>query len=399
MACQVWGGVCHRHGDLGHHLGPQARIQPDVGVDDQALLSLQRWSRLGVDQGEHVERSSLRVADRVLDRRLESRSCVYHQVGGRDQLDIVGRELQIVRLHAGWREVHNVDTVAADDLSCCCNGVESSDDGHPPIVAGITSSGLGARTRCGEHERDEGRDRYRTPGSLDDSKNRSHLGNRLPVGRRSGQCGKKMMALGRPCSAAAEARTTPSLASPLDRLNHAIGFEAGRGCHGGHGRRRALSQPGQHRAAHLPQRPFERRLATGGRSPWLPRGREPAPRLHRTCPAPRRRTADRPTQVHQGLVPRRGVARIEPRLCVLAGGAMARPHRAQQRGPRGPRSVARWCPPLRPAGRSRGSRPRPRCTHPRRAIARRATGSLGTRPACSRCTAAAAACRATARRG
>ena len=109
--------------------------------------------------------------------------------------------------------------------------------------------------------------------------------------------------------------------------HHGLG-DAGRGVpgrrrRGGDRHRGTFAEQRHHRATHLTHRALERSLAPSG-GPALPgpgrtRCREPAPRLQRTGVAARSRAAHVASQVHQRLVPRTGVRRVEPGLRVLPG--------------------------------------------------------------------------------
>ena len=52
----------------------------------------------GRHMSEQIDRDPLSVTERILDRWLEPLAQVEHHVGGRDRLDLVGRQLQVVRL-------------------------------------------------------------------------------------------------------------------------------------------------------------------------------------------------------------------------------------------------------------------------------------------------------------
>ena len=63
-----------------------------------------------------VHHRSLGVPERVLDRRLESSPEIEHEIRRGDRLDLIGRELEVVWLDPGSREVRHPDVDTANLL-------------------------------------------------------------------------------------------------------------------------------------------------------------------------------------------------------------------------------------------------------------------------------------------
>ena len=127
-----------------------------------------------------------------------------------------------------------------------------------------------------------------------------------------------------PRSAAGDASITPSWLSPTTASVMRVGVCPVADTAAAIVARGSFAEQRHHRAAHLTHRALERCLARSG-GPALPgpgraRCSEPAPRLQRTVVAARSRAAHVASQVHQCLVPRTGVLRVEPGLRVQAGG-------------------------------------------------------------------------------
>ena len=99
--------------------GVAERVEPDVRIASRA------------DQRqpvEEVERPAVRAVDGSLERRLEAAAEVEDEVGGADALDVARRELDVVRLGAGRREVRDGHPVAADLLGRVRERIEAGDD-------------------------------------------------------------------------------------------------------------------------------------------------------------------------------------------------------------------------------------------------------------------------------
>ena len=92
------------------------RVEPDVRID------------LPV---EDVERRSVALLDRFLDRGLEASSDVHDQLGIANRLDVARRELDIVGLCAGRCEVDDLERVPCDLRGRPCERVERRDDRAP----------------------------------------------------------------------------------------------------------------------------------------------------------------------------------------------------------------------------------------------------------------------------
>ena len=152
------------------HLGVEHRIQPDVRVDRDAVAALSRRRCQRGQIGEQVDRDTSRIGDRVLDGGLKSLTQVEHEVGRLDRRDGVGCELQVVRLHARRREVHDVDVVSADRFDGCLDGVERRDHRYPALRPGAAL--IARRARGSEqHQR---RERDVDGGDVPGSENCSH---------------------------------------------------------------------------------------------------------------------------------------------------------------------------------------------------------------------------------
>jgi hypothetical protein len=93
---------------------------------------------LGRGQGRHVrgdvDDDAGRLTQRVFDRRLEPSARVQHHVGRRDRLDVVGSELEVVRLDPRRGELHDRDAVAAHLSSRLGDRIEARNHGRPPVV-------------------------------------------------------------------------------------------------------------------------------------------------------------------------------------------------------------------------------------------------------------------------
>ena len=106
---------------------------------------------------EHVDRGTVSLGDGILDRGLEPARRVDHEARIPDRLDVARRELDIVRLGPGWREVHDLGSVGHDLLGRPGQRIEGRDDGVGVIVAARTSA-AGNRD-----ERDKEEDTHGSP--------------------------------------------------------------------------------------------------------------------------------------------------------------------------------------------------------------------------------------------
>ena len=79
---------------------------------------------------QEVDRDAFRIRDGVLDRRLEPRAQIEDDVGGGDRLDLVGTELQVMRLDTRCGEIGDVDEPPADALRRLLHWIERRDDGQ-----------------------------------------------------------------------------------------------------------------------------------------------------------------------------------------------------------------------------------------------------------------------------
>jgi hypothetical protein len=107
-----------------------------------------------IDAGcvEERERGAVRGPSRAFELRLESMSHQQDEPGVLDRLDIVGRELEVVRLGARGRQVRDLDVGPADLLGDEGQGIEGGDDGVPARARRVTASREGGGDRA-DHDR------------------------------------------------------------------------------------------------------------------------------------------------------------------------------------------------------------------------------------------------------
>ena len=84
----------------------------------------------GREPRQQIDGAALRVADRVLHRRLEPFTEIQDHVGRGDRLGLIRSKLQVVRLHPWSREVRDVHQVASDTLGGFVHRIERRDDGE-----------------------------------------------------------------------------------------------------------------------------------------------------------------------------------------------------------------------------------------------------------------------------
>ena len=107
-----------------------------------------------IDAGrvEEGERGAVRGPSRAFELRLESMSHQQDEAGVLHRLDIVGRELEVVRLGARGRQVRNVDAGAADLLGGEGEGIEGGDDLVTARTRRVTARREGGGDRA-DHDR------------------------------------------------------------------------------------------------------------------------------------------------------------------------------------------------------------------------------------------------------
>ena len=88
---------------------------------------------------EQLDGSSAGAVHRFLERRLEPLAEIEHHVRGANALHVARRELDVVRLGAGRRQVRHLDARAADPLGREGQRVEARDDARPVAVAPLAA--------------------------------------------------------------------------------------------------------------------------------------------------------------------------------------------------------------------------------------------------------------------
>ena len=109
-----------------------------------------------IDAGrvEEGERGAVRGPRRAFELWLEPVSHQEDEPGVLDRCDVVGRELEVVRLRAGGCQIRDVDARAADLLGGEGEGIEGGDDVVPARARRVTARGEGGGDRAG-HDRAE----------------------------------------------------------------------------------------------------------------------------------------------------------------------------------------------------------------------------------------------------
>jgi hypothetical protein len=130
LGCEIGGSLLavQRGADSSRHLCEPARIEPDMRVGDIGLCAGHELLT-----GEEIERRAGATFDRLLERRLESVSEVEDEVSVADGLDIAGRELEVVRLRTGRRQIDDPSAGARDALSSPGERVEARHDGRSAV--------------------------------------------------------------------------------------------------------------------------------------------------------------------------------------------------------------------------------------------------------------------------
>ena len=117
------------------------RIEPDVRI---GLGLFPVAQALALEEVDRV----LVPFDGVLERGHEAAAEVEDEVRLPHPLDVAGRELDVVRLGAGGREVHDVDVVRRDLLGDPGERIEGRDDGAPFVA--VVSAATGEREKRDE---------------------------------------------------------------------------------------------------------------------------------------------------------------------------------------------------------------------------------------------------------
>ena len=128
------GGVAERPGDRARDLGVADRVEPDVRVEPAADTQRARVV-------EDVEGRPAPPVDRSLDRGLEPVADVHDERRLLDAPDVPRRQLEVVRLGAGRRQVGDTDVLPSDLLGRVRQGIEGRDH---RVSGGIAA----APTRC-----------------------------------------------------------------------------------------------------------------------------------------------------------------------------------------------------------------------------------------------------------
>ena len=128
-----------RLGDVADDIGEAAGVEPDVRV-------AAREERHGSEDVDGV----LTAGDRIFQGRHEATADVEDTVRVPEPGDVAGRELEVVRLGAGWSQIANV-CVRRDVLRCEREGIEGGDD-PPPLRRFVASTAASCDQR---RERDK----------------------------------------------------------------------------------------------------------------------------------------------------------------------------------------------------------------------------------------------------
>ena len=119
------GRTTERPGDSACDRRVPDRIEPDVWVEPLAA----RGSRTEIDAVEDVERRAAPPLGRLLHRGLEPVADVHEEPCLLHAADVPGRELEVVRLGAGRREVHDLGRRTGDLARRVRQRIEGRDDG------------------------------------------------------------------------------------------------------------------------------------------------------------------------------------------------------------------------------------------------------------------------------
>ena len=122
-------------------------------VDAQVLLRVRR--AVHVEALEDVDRLPVRAVHRLLERGLESRSEIEDVVGRAHRLHVACRQLVVVRLGAGRREVSDLELVAGDALGCEGKRIEGRDDRGAILGGGPAAAAAGRQSRGCEQSRND----------------------------------------------------------------------------------------------------------------------------------------------------------------------------------------------------------------------------------------------------
>ena len=123
---QRGGGPVQRGAEPPHDLGEEDRIEPDVRIGAEAgLLSFRRLKRQSL---QDVDDAAARLGGGLADGRLEAVAEVQDDVGALDSADRSRRQLEVVRLGAGRREVVDLVTRSADPLGRVRQRIEGGND-------------------------------------------------------------------------------------------------------------------------------------------------------------------------------------------------------------------------------------------------------------------------------